>query len=427
MASSPSLSLWENFIESIAQVLSRSLSNEDTENIVVSFQAFQQRLRDLSVDNLKRLQEEEKDRSPFCKHKGRCSTNCTHSLIRSFAISYALKYSLGFFPSILSGKVFSNPSILLKIGGKDTISFSLFMSFFISSYKGTLCWMRHIRKKNDFTNSLVAGSIAGLSILLDRNKTRRVMIALYLSTRTVHFLSRWLWRGLYHPKNITTHTEHSNGIRSQNPPFLRPKIGFSTKAVSPLDVFPFVSLSSFTPPTSGLQITGELEQLDKSKPNQDHKHPFRIFIRQTSGLILMMLTSSQILNAYVCEPHTVARSYLSFLITHGGIRALQPKYARKYLEAMGSVLAGSTSGRNDGKFLIKPEGTSYIERLPDGISSGPLVQFEESISQHPHEYVLCSLQHPHTSSCTYGMMTAFYGEWWRALNMYAPLNAVLCY
>jgi hypothetical protein len=65
------------------QLTKGSLSNEETEvtfvitkTIVSSFQVLQQKLRDLSNQNLKRLQEEEKEKSPFCKHKGRCSTNC---------------------------------------------------------------------------------------------------------------------------------------------------------------------------------------------------------------------------------------------------------------------------------------------------------------------------------------------------------------
>ena len=44
-----SLSLWENFIESIAQVLSKALTNDDTEKLLSSFETLQERLRQLSV------------------------------------------------------------------------------------------------------------------------------------------------------------------------------------------------------------------------------------------------------------------------------------------------------------------------------------------------------------------------------------------
>jgi hypothetical protein len=85
------------------------------------------------------------------------------------------------------------------------------MASFISSYKGILCFLRYTREKNDVLNSFVAGSFALLSILLDNNKSRRTMIALYLSTRTFHFIARWLWRhhvyklfGNSHTKKETT-------------------------------------------------------------------------------------------------------------------------------------------------------------------------------------------------------------------------------
>lgn len=172
------MGLWENFIESLTAILARSLSNSETEAIVQSFQAFQQRLRDLSHANLKKLQEEERDKSAFCKHYGKCTTNCLAALVRSFGISYTLKYLLGFVPALITGKLYRNPSLFYKFGGKDTFSFAVFMAIFISGYKGILCYMRHIRQKQDFINAFIAGSISGLSILFDSNKTRRIMIAL---------------------------------------------------------------------------------------------------------------------------------------------------------------------------------------------------------------------------------------------------------
>ena len=46
--SSQGLSLYENFIEAIAQVLSKALSNEDTEKVIKSFSSLQERLRQIS-------------------------------------------------------------------------------------------------------------------------------------------------------------------------------------------------------------------------------------------------------------------------------------------------------------------------------------------------------------------------------------------
>jgi hypothetical protein len=103
-AAEASLSLWENFLESIAQVLSKALTTDDTEVLIASFSSLQKRLRQLSLDNLRRINVEEKTK--FCKHKDNCSGNCLRSILRSFAITYVLKYFLGFVPNLLTGKIF---------------------------------------------------------------------------------------------------------------------------------------------------------------------------------------------------------------------------------------------------------------------------------------------------------------------------------
>ncbi len=102
-----SLSLWENFIETIAQVLSRALSDQETEQLVGSVSKLQTRLRQISLDNLKRLEEVNgKGRKKICKHKGLCIENCTFGFIRSFIITFGVKYLLGFIPTLLTGKLF---------------------------------------------------------------------------------------------------------------------------------------------------------------------------------------------------------------------------------------------------------------------------------------------------------------------------------
>lgn len=76
-----------------------------------------------------------------------------------------------------------SPALLLKIGGKDTIRFSLFMSSFTTTFKAVLCGMRRWRESNDWKNAFVAGMAAGLTLYLDSNRSRRLMIALYLSSK----------------------------------------------------------------------------------------------------------------------------------------------------------------------------------------------------------------------------------------------------
>ncbi|KAI8841919.1 hypothetical protein BJ741DRAFT_407924 [Chytriomyces cf. hyalinus JEL632] len=61
------LNFWENFIESIAQVMSRALTDDETEKVLTSFKALQSRLKDLSTENLRRLEAEAMVQRPFCK------------------------------------------------------------------------------------------------------------------------------------------------------------------------------------------------------------------------------------------------------------------------------------------------------------------------------------------------------------------------
>ena len=403
-------------------VLARALTDSETEQLLSQVQGLERRLRDLSVLN---LAHKPHGRTSFCKHRGACVHNCLSSLLRSFAVSYALKYSLGFFPAVLTGRAFRTPSILYRIAGRDALSFAMFMSVFISAYKGLLCALRHMRNRNDVFNPFIAGSLAGLSILLDRNKTRRVMIALYLSTRTGHFIFRWLWR-------IFISNTHAKLAHASTTELVENKLDFVTQN-TPTDIIlkksPLMSsLTNLLAPASGLECDGQLKMdfLDKVQHPANNTST-KGFIRSTMGVLIMMVSSSQILNAYVCEPDSIAKSYLSFLITHGGVRAIQPQGSRKYLDAMSSTITAAIGNLNvnQGKFLGPSKGESYLKSLPTGFPAEPLLPYLKSISSNSHQFVCCSLQHPHTSSCLQGMFTSFNGEWWRALNMYAPLNAVI--
>jgi hypothetical protein len=412
------LSLWENFIESIAQVLSRALTNDDTEKLIQSFGSLQERLRQLSVDNLKRL-EQAPVATKFCKHKDSCAGNCARSVLRSFVITYALKYLLGFVPSLFTGKIFKKPSLLMKLGGKDTTLFALFISMFISSYKGVLCLMRRVRNKRDFWNAFIAGTVAGTSILIDNNHTRRVMIALYLSTRTFHFACRWLWRHyvfqFFEPLKVEPKSVQDEEAIRDPPKGVVSKRFFSFTKPPRVIRQPSTGLRE----TEVIQPTPDMEDVDDKHHNH---HPVRRWMRQTLGVLTMMISSSQILYAYVCEPDTLAKSYLSFLITHGGVRALQPTKARQYLDVMA---AGIRGGIDSGQAKFIEKSCSFQESFPKGYHVDTFVPFKEFLTQVPHDYVMCAIQHPPTSSCFQGMITAFVGEWKRAFQMYAPLNLIM--
>ncbi|KAJ3099529.1 hypothetical protein HDU97_002972 [Phlyctochytrium planicorne] len=436
------LNFWENFIESLAQIMSRALTDDETEKVLTSFQALHARLRILSSENLRRLEAESAHTRPFCKHKGTCSGNAARGLVKAFGILYAIKYGLSFLPALITGQIYRKPSTLLKIGGKDTISFAAFLSVFISSYKAALCGFRRLRNTSDSWNPFLAGCVAGTSLYLDSNKSRRLMVALYLSTRTMHFVCRWIWqrhierlvfgrkseiqlmedleeeskpkhRGHNHKHKRHNHPHKPNGSGTLPPPNEIP-VAESPKEMS-------VAVTSKT--------AREIEVEEDDEKKLDRIKRLRRDVRHAAGTLVMMLSSSQILYAYVCEPQSLAKSYLGFLITHGGVRALMPTSPRDYLETMGiTIKAAAASGNarflpvNDDPSLPPP---LFSATVPEGLPVDRISRYADFVSQVPHDYVMCALQHPHTTDCETGIIRAFKGEWWRAMAMYAPLNAIM--
>ncbi|KAJ3338705.1 hypothetical protein HDU83_007962 [Entophlyctis luteolus] len=171
-----------------------------------------------------------------------------------------------------------------------------------------------------------------------------------------------------------------------------------------------------------------LTSVDKTHKNGDSVANIRKTLRYSMGTAIMMLSSSQILMSYVLEPQSIASSYRSFLITHGGIRDQQPNHARDYLETITHVLHAGIKGVST-KFerpeisvasAIPPPLESNI---PSGIDASRLAPYMDHISQAPHEYIMCALQHPAHTSCELGALHSFKKEWLRAMQLYIPLNA----
>ncbi|KAG0330949.1 hypothetical protein BG000_011341 [Podila horticola] len=107
---------------------------------------------------------------------------------KTWMTAFFFKYGLNMLPAILTGKVFKNPSVLRRSGGRDTLGFALFFSSYLTIYKSVLWRMRSKKPSNgDQWNAFVAGSVAGLSILLDRNRDRRESMARTLVLRAIHF------------------------------------------------------------------------------------------------------------------------------------------------------------------------------------------------------------------------------------------------
>ncbi|KAF9583062.1 hypothetical protein BGW38_010334 [Lunasporangiospora selenospora] len=100
---------WENFLEAIAGLLSKALTDKETEKVIAGFNNFQQRLQRLSSHNLQRLHLEitqTEKRVSNCQHEGKtCTQNVTRGFFKTWAIAYVLKYLMGVLPALLTGKL----------------------------------------------------------------------------------------------------------------------------------------------------------------------------------------------------------------------------------------------------------------------------------------------------------------------------------
>jgi hypothetical protein len=137
----------------------------------------------------------------------------------------------------------------------------------------------------------------------------------------------------------------------------------------------------------------------------------------------MMLSSGQIVYSFTCEPETLARSYFSFLLTHSGIRQKEPKRAKEYLGLLGDVV--KMSAEVPSSKLINNEFTLAQTSLDPLIAKANT--FQSYSNKLPHEYFLCSLQHPQQLYCIKGVKDVAYAEFLRALSLYGPLNAVFLF
>ncbi|KAG9327851.1 hypothetical protein KVV02_000297 [Mortierella alpina] len=101
---------WENFLEAIAALISKALTNKETEKVIAGFGNFQQRLQRLSSHNLQRLNleiTENAKRVNRCKHEGKtCSQNVTRGFLKTWVVAYLAKYLIAVLPALLKGKVF---------------------------------------------------------------------------------------------------------------------------------------------------------------------------------------------------------------------------------------------------------------------------------------------------------------------------------
>ncbi|KAJ2511508.1 hypothetical protein GGI11_005083 [Coemansia sp. RSA 2049] len=428
------------FIEAIARITSYALTDREKESVVQGFRQFHERLeRFKSSASLRQLAIESKRRregGATCHHDGKtCTQNAIRGFLKAFVVGYAVKYVLDIAPHAISLNLFSKPSLLLRGFGRDTASFAVFLSAAIGSYKAILCSMRHMLdgKTSDYTNALVAGVVSGfIAIKLDRNRSRRVAITLYIASRALQYGCVWLvdrWCALLQRKE--------DQIRGRSL-----KRSQSAVDVPGNDTLTgtFGRAADRDKSNAQLKKPGLMQQMARTSPPEQHvrwspdavdnsceakKKIWRIellkkaisVVRKCAPTALMSASVTAIVFVLVFHTEVLPRGYMNFLGKASGYDRIYP---RKSASAITSVGSEVLHGRHHGAI---PRGTTtkeYLSTLPLARDIVPAAR--DGIR---HNFVACGIFHPHTTSCVHGMLSTALVSFPYALKVYAPLNAAV--
>ncbi|KAM5183476.1 transmembrane protein 135 isoform 2-T2 [Callospermophilus lateralis] len=116
-----------------------------------------------------------------CKHyEDNCISYCIKGFIRMFSVGYLIQCCLRI-PSAFR-HLFTKPSRLLSLFyNKENFQLGAFLGSFVSIYKGTSCFLRWIRNLDDELHAIIAGFLAGISMMFYKSTT----ISMYLASKLV--------------------------------------------------------------------------------------------------------------------------------------------------------------------------------------------------------------------------------------------------
>uniref|UniRef100_A0A8D2DJU6 Transmembrane protein 135 n=1 Tax=Sciurus vulgaris TaxID=55149 RepID=A0A8D2DJU6_SCIVU len=116
-----------------------------------------------------------------CKHyDDNCISYCIKGFIRMFSVGYLIQCCLRI-PSAFR-HLFTQPSRLLSLFyNKENFQLGAFLGSFVSIYKGTSCFLRWIRNLDDELHAIIAGFLAGISMMFYKSTT----ISMYLASKLV--------------------------------------------------------------------------------------------------------------------------------------------------------------------------------------------------------------------------------------------------
>uniref|UniRef100_A0A8D0NQ02 Transmembrane protein 135 n=1 Tax=Sus scrofa TaxID=9823 RepID=A0A8D0NQ02_PIG len=116
-----------------------------------------------------------------CKHyEDNCISYCIKGFIRMFSVGYLIQCCLRI-PSAFR-HLFTQPSRLLSLFyNKENFQLGAFLGSFVSIYKGTSCFLRWVRNLDDELHAVIAGFLAGISMMFYKSTT----ISMYLASKLV--------------------------------------------------------------------------------------------------------------------------------------------------------------------------------------------------------------------------------------------------
>ncbi|XP_059300319.1 uncharacterized protein LOC132052681 [Lycium ferocissimum] len=154
----------------------------------------EERLRE-AIEELQRRQRRARSIYPPCDHadESSCVANAIGNVCQSFLLSYGVRVGIGIllrafklarrhsYSSLLDLKqLVSEKDLIVR---EEACRIGLLFGGFTGSYHALRCLLRKLRRKETPLNAILAGSVAGLSILALDDSNRRRTLALYLLAR----------------------------------------------------------------------------------------------------------------------------------------------------------------------------------------------------------------------------------------------------
>lgn len=160
-----------------------SEETEKQEPVPVRQNGFQQQIKqNKSIQTVVRwLKDQSKHR--LCQHKNSCIYYTLKGLLRNFCIGYGIQGVVKVLGSLT--KIVRTPSALLQaIKHKDNFNLGAFLGCFVAIFRAVNCLLRWLRDKDDSLHGMVAGFLAGWSMLWYKSQT----IALYAAFKLAEIL-----------------------------------------------------------------------------------------------------------------------------------------------------------------------------------------------------------------------------------------------